>query len=778
MPLTFKERVQSFFNNRWVKRIVIALAVVLVLFMGSLVLLYSYVSSKVPSEAELKNIQNHTASEIYSADGVLLGKYFIYERSNVSYNEISSDLIHALVATEDARFYEHSGVDGIGLLRVLVKSILLRQENSGGGSTLSQQLAKNVFPRKRYRFFSLPLNKLREAITARKLEKVFNKEQILTLYLNTVPFGDNAYGIKVAAKRFFDKAPADLSIQESAVLIGMLKANTTYNPRKNPERSKERRNVVLEQLYKKDYLSKGIVDSLKALPLLVNYTVENHHEGLAPYFREELRKELLIWLAEHPAADGTEYNLYTDGLKIYTTLDSRMQKHAEEAVSEHMTVLQRTFFAHWKGQKPWGKNKVVIEEAKKRCDRYKDLTAQGLSEKEITAAFNKAIPMKIFAWTGDKEVTMSPMDSLKYYQYFLQAGLLAMSPESGYIKAWVGGINHEHFQYDHVNVNTKRQVGSTFKPIVYASALKQGIDPCEQFSDEKKVYEQFDGWSPGNSENEYGGSYSMEGALAKSVNTVSVELIVRSGIDKTIQLAKSMGITSELEPIPSIALGSGDVSLTEMVTAYATFANEGLVNAPVYLIRIEDKYGKEIFKQKQQKPKRVLSTDDAAMLTHMLQSVVNNGTASSLRSVYGFHRDIAGKTGTTQSQADGWFIGYTPTLVAGVWVGAEDRRVHFRSLALGKGAATALPVWAKFMAKVDRDPAFKQNRNQHFKPLSQAATSKLNCLSYEEPKQSLWDKLFGKKKKEANEEKPEEKEKKNEKSRNGWRGLFRRKADE
>ncbi len=777
MPLSFKERLQSFLKNRWVKRIALAMAAVFILFLVALVLLYSYVAGKVPSETELKNIQNHTASEVYSADGVLLGKYFIYERSNVSYNEISPDLIQALVATEDARFYEHTGVDGIGLLRVLVKSILLRQENSGGGSTLSQQLAKNVFPRKHYRFLSLPLNKLREAITARKLEKVFNKKQILTLYFNTVPFGDNAYGIKVAAKRFFNKAPADLSIQESAVLIGMLKANTTYNPRKNPERSKERRNVVLEQLYKKNYLSRTTTDSLKALPLVVNYTVENHHEGLAPYFREELRKELLVWFAEHPKEDGTEYNLYTDGLKIYTTLDSRMQRYAEEAVSEHMAVLQKAFFAHWKGQKPWGKNTVVIEEAKKRCDRYKDLTAQGLSEKEITAAFNKEIPMKIFTWSGDKEVTMSPMDSLKYYQYFLQAGLLAMSPESGYVKAWVGGINHEHFQYDHVNVNTKRQVGSTFKPIVYASALKQGIDPCEQFVDEKKVYEQFDGWSPGNSEEEYGGTYSMEGALTKSVNTVSVELIVRSGIDKTIQLARSMGISSELDPIPSIALGSADVSLTEMVTAYATFANEGLVNTPVYLIRIEDKNGKEIFRQKQQKPKRVLSRDDAAMLTHMLQSVVNSGTGSSLRSTYGFRGDMAGKTGTTQSQADGWFIGYTPTLVAGVWVGAEDRRVHFRSLALGKGAATALPVWAKFMAKIDRDPAFKQSRGQHFHPLSESAAEKLNCVSYEEPKQGLWDRLFGKKKKEEKEEAPQEKEEKSEKSRKGWRGLFRRKAE-
>jgi penicillin-binding protein 1A len=777
MPLSLTKRFLSFFKKRWVKRTLLAFSGICLLSLLALVLLYNYISGKVPSEAELKNIENHTASEVYAADGVLLGKYFIYERSNVTYKEISPDLIHALIATEDARFYEHTGVDGVGLLRVLVKSILLRQENSGGGSTLSQQLAKNVFPRKQYRFFSMGLNKLKEAITARKLEKVFSKEEILTLYLNTVPFGDNAYGIKVAAKRFFNKAPADLSIQESAVLVGMLKANTTYNPRKNPERSKERRNVVLEQLHRNEYLTQRSADSLKALPLVVDYTVENHHEGLAPYFREQLRLELLAWLEEHPKEDGSVYNLYTDGLKIHTTLDSRMQKYAEEAVREHMTVLQRNFFAHWKGQKPWGKNTAVIEEAKKRCDHYKELKGQGLSEKEINVAFSKPIPMKIFTWSGDKEVTMSPMDSLAYYQYFLQTGLLAMAPESGYVKAWVGGIDHEYFQYDHVNIHTKRQVGSTFKPIVYASALQQGIDPCEQFSSERKVYEQFDGWSPGNSGDEYEGTYSMEGALTQSINTVSVELIVRSGIDKTIQLARKMGINSELEAIPSIALGSGDVSLIEMVTAYATFANEGLVNEPVYLISIEDKHGKEIFRQKHRKPKRVLSTDDAAMLTHMLQSVVDKGTASSLRAAYGFRRDIAGKTGTTQSQADGWFIGYTPSLLAGVWVGAEDRRVHFRSLALGQGAATALPIWAKFMAKVDSDPVFKESRSQHFRPLSVAAKEKLNCSAYEEPKQSLWNRLFGKKKKDDKEEHPGEKEEKSDKSRKGWRGLFRRKAE-
>ncbi|HSZ71247.1 MAG TPA: transglycosylase domain-containing protein [Cytophagaceae bacterium] len=773
MPISFKEKLMQFFHRHSIRRLFKITAIVFLLLAGAMLALYVYIASKTPSEAELKNIQNYTASEVYAADGVLLGKYFIYERSNVAFSEISSDLIHALIATEDARFYDHSGVDGIGLLRVLVKSILLRKESSGGGSTLSQQLIKNIFPRKRYAFFSLPLNKLREAIMARKLEKVFSKEQILTLYLNTVPFGENAYGIKVAAKRFFDKSVVDLNTQEAAVLVGMLKAPTSYNPRKNPERSKGRRNVVLEQLCKEGYISRTNADSLKGLPLVIRYTVENHHEGLAPYFREELRKYLLTWCEEHPKPDGTMYNIYTDGLRIYTTLDSRLQRYAEEAVREHLAALQTQFFSHWKGQAPWGRNFAVITDAMKRCDHYKNLKEEGYSEKEISAVFQKKIPMKIFTWSGDKEVVMSPMDSLKYYQYFLQAGLLAMESESGYIKAWVGGIDHEYFQYDHVNMHTKRQVGSTFKPIVYASALTQGIEPCERFIDEKKVYEQYYNWSPGNSEDEYGGTYSMEGALTKSVNTISAELIVRSGIDNTIRLARKMGIESVLEPIPSLALGSADVSLTEMVTAYSVFANQGLLNRPVYLMRITDKYDKEIFRYRQQKPERVLSNDQAGMLTYMLQNVVNAGTASALRSVYGFKQDMAGKTGTTQSQADGWYIGYTPALVTGVWVGAEDRRVHFRSLAMGKGATTALPVWAKFTAKVSKDPVFKNMRNASFPQLSTVVLEELNCEAYQEPKRSMWDKLFGRNKKENNEA-PEDKKGK---PRKRLFGFFKRKGE-
>lgn len=756
------------------------MAMLLLLGIGLLALsgMYLYISRRIPTEKQLKNIQNHTASEVYSADGVLMGKYYIYERSNVTFEDLSPDLVHALVATEDARFYEHDGIDGIGLLRVLVKSILLQQESAGGGSTLSQQLVKNIFPRKNYGIFSMPLNKMREALTAQRLEKVYSKKEVIALYLNTVPFGDNAYGIKVAARRFFNKTPKTLGIQESAVLVGMLKATTSYNPRRNPERSRERRNVVLTQMHNNGYLSAATADSLCRLPLTLHYTYEDHHQGLAPYFREQLRQEVQAWCATHPNEEGEEYNIYTDGLKIYTTIDSRMQRHGEEAVREHMGRLQQQFFQHWKGQRPWGKNTAVIEDAKRRSGHYKVLKEQGVSEKEINAIFNKPVPMKIFTWQGDKEVTMSPMDSLRYYQYFLQAGLLVTDPQSGYVKAWVGGIDHEYFQYDHVNTNTKRQAGSTFKPIVYASALRQGIDPCERFADEKKTYEQYDGWSPGNAENEYGGTYSMEGALTRSVNTVSAELIVRSGIENTIALSRQMGISSEMEPIPSIALGSCDVSLTEMVTAYGVLANRGRMNPSVYLMRIVDKYGKEIYRHTQRKPKQVLTQEQSDMITHMLQQVVNEGTGSSLRTVYGFRGALAGKTGTTQSQADGWFIGYTPSLVAGVWVGAEDRRVHFRSLALGKGASMALPIWAKFMAKVSKDPALKEWRGGSFPVLSPEVQAKLDCPMFEEAKEGLWDKLFGGRKEEREKRKEEKAKRKKEKSGKGLFGLFRKKEEE
>ncbi|HEX8547472.1 MAG TPA: transglycosylase domain-containing protein, partial [Cytophagaceae bacterium] len=647
-------------------------------------ILFVGIIGSIPDQKTLKSIENATASRIYSSDGIVLGKYFIEDRTNIEYKDLSPDLVHALIATEDNRFYEHNGVDTKGLLRVLFKTILMGDASSGGGSTLSQQLAKNLFPRQSYWVLTMPYNKLKESIIATKLEKVFTKEEIITLYLNTVSFGDNAYGIASASRRFFNTTPSKLKIQEAATLVGMLKATTSYNPRRNPEKSKKRRNVVLDQMVKYRYLERTKADSIKALPLKLKFRQITHSDGLAPYFREHLRQRLMKWCAEHTKSDGSNYNVYTDGLKIYTTINSKMQKYAELAVASHMKVLQKSFFDHWGSTKPWGENSNVVEMAIQRSERFQRLKEKGYSEEEIDKVFNTPIPMKVFSWAGELEKKMSPRDSVKYYLYYLQAGFMAMTPTNGHIKAWVGGINHKYFQYDHVNIKAKRQVGSTFKPIVYAGALEQGVSPCEYFPNDKVVYEQYENWSPGNSNDQYGGEYSMQGGLTHSVNTVSAQVILKAGIGNVIGLAKKMGIESPLEPVPSLSLGTADISLYEMLGAYGTFANRGNYVQPIYLLRIEDNDGNIIanFTEEQEKTK-ALSTDNNFMMVRMLQNVVNNGTASRLRTQYGLKIPIAGKTGTTQGHADGWFVGFTPALVAGAWVGADDRRIHFRSLDMG-----------------------------------------------------------------------------------------------
>ncbi|RMG31899.1 MAG: penicillin-binding protein, partial [Bacteroidetes bacterium] len=466
------------------------------------VLVYTGCLGPLPTAEELRNIRHHTASEVYTADSVLMGKYYIENRSRVQYEDIAPSVIQALVATEDARFYEHNGVDARSLARVGIKSVLLGDESAGGGSTISQQLAKNLYPRRRaYGPFSMPVNKLKEMIIARRLEKVYSKEEILTLYLNTVPFGENVFGIAAAADRFFHESPARLKPEQAAVLVGMLKATTAYNPRLHPDKSLARRNVVLDQMHKYDYLPAEVADSLKALPLELNYHYITHNSGLAPYFREHLRHEIEQML------EGTPYNLYTDGLKIYTTIDSRMQRYAEQAVATEMKRIQAAFFKHWQGRNPWGNEEDVILRAIKQSERYRMLKRQGLSEEEIRKSFEQPVPMSLFSWEGEQNKEMSPLDSLKYYNHFLHAGFMAMEPHTGFVRAWVGGIDHKYFQYDHVK--SRRQVGSTFKPIVYAAALEQGIDPCEYISNERLVYKAYDDWSPGNADGNYEGAYSM-----------------------------------------------------------------------------------------------------------------------------------------------------------------------------------------------------------------------------------------------------------------------------
>ena len=547
---------------------------------------------------------------------------------------------------------------------------------------------------------------------ARRLEKVYSKDELLNLYLNTVPFGGNVYGVQVAARTFFNASAADVKIEEAAVLVGMLKANTYYNPVRNPESAKGRRNVVLGQMAKYEYLPQEELDSLQALDLVVDYHRDSNNEGLATYFREHLRQKLESLVANYERPDGKTYNLYTDGLKIYTSIDSRMQRYAEEAVQKHLGKLQKDFDKHWKGRKPWGSDKVIQKEMQ-RSDRYKKMKEQGFSEEEIEEAFGKKVKMRIFTYEGDEVREISPLDSIKYYYCLLNAGFLAMDPANGFIKAWVGGIDHQYFKYDHVK--SRRQVGSTFKPLVYTTALQSGIKPCDYTNNQQVMYTQYDDWAPENSDGKYGGVYSMEGALRNSVNSVAVDLIMRTGIDSVRRLAHLMGISSEIPKAPAIALGAVDASLYDMVQVYGTYANRGVKAEPRYLLRIESSDGELIAEfEPRQKPQRIISNLDADMMTRMMEGVVDSGTARRLRYAYKLPGAIAGKTGTTQSHADGWFMGYTPKLVAGAWVGGEYPQVRFRSLSLGQGANTALPVWAEFMKRVYRDKDFKRWKEADF----------------------------------------------------------------
>jgi penicillin-binding protein 1A len=711
-------------------------------------LVWSGLLGSLPGKDELKLVQNPVSTEVYSADSVLLGRYFIQERSDIHYEDIPSHVIQALQATEDIRFYDHSGVDVRSFLRVLVKSILLRNESSGGGSTITQQLAKNLYPRRQYFLATMPINKFREMIIASRLERVYNKKEILTLYLNTIPFGDNTYGIESAAQRFFSLPTRKLTIAQAAVLIGMLKATYSYNPRVFPARALQRRNVVFAQMKKYDMLAPAQFDSLRQLPITLSYNRISHHEGLAPYFRDYLRETLLEWCKTNTKEDGSPYNLYTDGLKIYTTIDARLQQYAEEAVRQQMTVIQKKFNDHWNSIKPWDKHPEILEDAMRRSDRYQQLKARGLSEAEIKNIMKKPVLMNIFSWEGEKEMTMSPMDSITHYLAFLNAGVLAMDPSQGAIRVWVGGINHHYFQFDHVRKTTRRQVGSTFKPIVYAAALEHGVDPCDYISAEKTIYTNMKEWTPTNSgEDNYDLKYSMAGALAHSVNTVSVKVLEKAGIQNTLALAHRMGISSDMPSVPSLALGVADLSMTEIVSAYACFANKGKSVQPYYLTSITTADGKVLERFKSEPSETALSPETALMMLHMLKRTINEGTGARLRSQYGIQGEIAGKTGTTQSNADGWFIAVLPRLVIGSWVGADDPRIHFRSTSLGQGASTALPIVGKMLRQVQRDPVANDILADHFPGLPASLERRLSCPMYKSDT-NFFERIFGKREKE------------------------------
>jgi len=738
------------------------------LFAALFILVWLGAFGALPGKDELRAVENPLATEVYSADSVLLGRYFIQERSNIAYTNLPEHLIDGVLATEDIRFYEHGAIDMRSLARVFFKSILLQQESSGGGSTLTQQLAKNLFPRKNYWLFSTPINKMREMIIASRLEQVYNKNDILTLYLNTVSFGDNTYGIEAAAQRFFSVRTKDISVEQAATLIGMLKSTYYYNPRVFPQRSQQRRNIVLDQMLKYGKLSEAEAEAKKRLPVTLRYNKITHHSGLAPYFREYIRPELREWCRSHTKPNGEPYNLYTDGLKIYTTIDSRLQRYAEEAMMKQMVSLQKVFLNHWGKKDPWQRDPELLKEAIKKSDRYRSLAAQGLSHDEIMKIMKSPVLMSVLMDSSEQEVMMSPVDSIRHYLKFLQAGMLALDPHDGSVRVWVGGINHHYFQYDHVRETTKRQIGSTFKPIVYAAALENGTDPCDFFSAAKVEYTNMQGWTPENTEDNYDRKYSLTGGLAYSVNTVSVRVLEQAGIDNTIALARRMGIDSDLPAVPAIALGAANISMLEMVRAYACFVNDGKRVEPFYITAIADRENHilENFKPERQTT-QALSPEYAQMMVHMLKRTIDEGTGAAMRTRYNIDNDMAGKTGTTQSNADGWFMAMTPHLVVGAWVGADDPRIRFRTTALGQGARTALPIVATFFQKVNTDKELRRISQAHFPGLSHFQERRISCDLYRSDT-NVFQRIFGKKEKEKETKRAfGEKEKKK-------RGFFRR----
>jgi penicillin-binding protein 1A len=677
------------------------------LFIGVLMIFLAYwgVFGKMPSIEELQNPSASLASQVYAADGTLMGKYYLEDRVNVDYKDISKDVINALVATEDERFYEHSGIDARALGRA-ISSL----GSEGGASTITMQTAKNLFTDYSYNPVKRILQKLKEGIIAIKLERNFTKQEIITLYLNTVPFGDNVYGIRNAAKTFFKKEPDRLTVGEAAVLIGMLKASNTYNPRINPKRARERRNVVLDQMVRNNYISKAKADAIKPTPIPLNYEKLDETAGLAPYFRMVLGEEMKRWCKAHKKSDGESYDLYRDGLKIYTTINPRMQLYAEEAVGEHMIEMQRMLNSQSDVKKGtvWKGRENVLQAAIKVSDRWKNMKQDGASDDEIKKSFYVKVPMKVFAWNKDrsKDTVMTPYDSIKYHRQMLQAGFMVMDPLTGEIRAWVGGIDFKTFKYDHVNLNTKRQVGSTIKPLLYSLAIEDaGFTPETPVEDEQQDFGSF-GMVPATPKSCTGRTVPMISALTWSRNCATAYIMKQlgngnEGAKRFVEFLKNCNVTTKIEPYPSIALGAEEISLYEMMQAYSMFPGRGFNTKPLYITRIEDKNGNLLQSNLPQR-KEVISDITAYYIISMMESVMRNGTGRRIWS-YDVQGDIAGKTGTTNDNSDAWFMGYTPSLLGGVWTGCDDRFIRFNNTDVGQGSSVALPIWAYFYKKISDD---------------------------------------------------------------------------
>ncbi|GAA0877718.1 transglycosylase domain-containing protein [Algoriphagus jejuensis] len=709
----------------------------------------------LPDFKALENPESELASELYSADGFLLGTYARENRSPVNYEDLSPNLVQALIATEDVRFEDHSGIDMTAMLRVFVKSILLGQ-SAGGGSTLSQQTAKNLFKTRTDAsqgvLSSIPglrmlIIKTKEWIVATQLEKAYTKNEILTLYLNTSEFGSNAYGIKTAAGTFFNKLPSELAIQEAAVLVGLFKAPTYYSPVFNPENSLRRRNTVLSQMEKNGMLTESEYDSISQLPIELDYRVRNQNHGLATYFREIVKADLIRWTKENLKSDGSAYDLFGDGLKIYVTIDSRMQRYAEEAVHEHMTDLQKLFFKEMGARDPWidESMKVIpnfIENAVKRTEAYRLLKVRyGDDTDSINLKLNEKKKMRIFSWQGEIDTLMSTMDSMKYYKKFLQTGFMSMDPHTGHIKAWVGGIDHKYFKFDHVKQG-KRQPGSTFKPFVYAAAIENGYSPCYSVVDQPvEVYIPGQpAWSPANADGKF--SYekmTIRKAMAQSVNSVTAYMMKKLSPKIVIETARRLGVTSDLEEVPSLALGVNDVSVFEMAGAFGTFVNKGEHTTPYYIDRIEDKNG-NVIQQFTPRKKPAMSEEHAYLMLYMLRGGFEeeDGTSQGVPWTLREGNELGGKTGTTQNASDGWYMGLSKDLVSATWVGGDDRAIHFRSWVQGQGGRTARPIWVKYMSKVYADKSLGYTKGPFPRP-ERPLSIEIDCDLYEQDSQRFAD---------------------------------------
>ena len=753
------------FKKYW-KFFVIFWSVVLVGIIGVFVFFWLISAGKLgfmPTFEELENPNNRFASEVYFADGPIMNRYFEKEnRKYIEYREIPQSVIDALIATEDVRFYDHSGVDVRGLFRV-AKGLLTANTSAGGGSTISQQLAKMLFPRESdLNVFELAIRKFREWVIAVRLEKSYTKEEILTMYLNKYDFLNLAVGISSAADIYFQVPLDSLKVEQAAMLIGMAKNSSYYNPVRRPELTLNRRNVVLSQMYKYDKITREECDSLKKLPLGLNFKRVDHKEGLATYFREYLRlfmtankpdrkryrdlsqfrldsivwetNPLYGWCKKNVKVDGSHYDLYSDGLKIYTTLDSRMQKYAEEAVREHLSQDLQPLFDKEKVKKlrpPFSNDMTpaeieeVLDRSIRQSERYRVLSKQGMSFDEIRKTFDQPLEMQVFTWSGIRDTVMTPMDSIKHYKSFFRSGFMVMQPQTGYIKAYVGGPDYRYFMYDMVSAG-KRQVGSTIKPILYTLAMQEGLGPCDKVPNIPQTFILPTGepWSARGGTKRQGEMVTLRWGLANSENNISAWVLKQFTPEAVAQMAHKMGITSFIDPVPSVFLGTAEITVKEMVAAYSIFANKGVYNSPLPVCRIEDKYG-NVLQEFRPESREVITENTAYLMCNLLEGVVNSGTGVRLRYKYKLTNPMGGKTGTTQQHADGWFIGVTPDLVGGVWVGAEDRSIHFQNLANGQGANMALPIWAKFLQKAYADSGLKMSGRPFDSPAG--ISTRLDC---------------------------------------------------